>query len=124
MNHETTQDPVPDGMMTIGELFAMLQEIDAAETALRQVYALLVRATPANTINEQLAAATTELRQSEEGRAALKHVHALLEGPPIDPTNQRRALTLLVGAWTGRPVTVPDFFGPKLPRPCSSIRPR
>ncbi|MBI2497953.1 MAG: hypothetical protein HYV75_08615 [Opitutae bacterium] len=64
-----------------------------------------------NSAEQNIKAATQQLRRSERGRGALRHVLDLLEGDGLglDGENQRAVLTLIVGAWQGHPETVRDM---------------
>lgn len=62
-------------------------------------------------ITEQnIEAAAQQLRRSERGRGAMKHVLDMLEGDGLglDSDNQHAVLTLIVGAWQGYAQTARD----------------
>lgn len=64
-------------------------------------------------ITEQdLTNAAQQLRRSERGRGAMKHVLDMLNGDGLglDGENQRAELTLIVGAWSGYAQTSRDVI--------------
>jgi hypothetical protein len=63
-----------------------------------------------NITEQDIGKAVQQLKRSERGRGAMKHVLDLLDGDGLglDSDNQHAVLTLIVGAWRGYAQTSRD----------------